>query len=306
MASSKLMPFAYFRGKVRPADSARVSIAVHSLQYGTACFTGIRGFLRDGKIRLFRVRDHFDRLMNSVKIIGFDFDMTYEEFDAMLAEMVKKNQPTSDLYVRPFVFTEEEVLTPRVDQMKFELATYMIPLGDYLDTTRGLKLMTSTYQKFSDSTVSVKAKANGMYLHSSLARTQANQHGYDEALVMDHNWNLVEGSGENIMIVYRGEVIMPPTGSSMLEGITIRTVIDFLREEGIPIRFEPIDRSMAYTCDELLLTGTAAQVLFAESLDRRPISKTMGPVATMLRKKFAEVIEMKHKKSKEWVNEYVI
>lgn len=304
--TSILMPYAYFRRKVRPAEEARISIAAHSLQYGTACFTGIRGHLRNSKIRLFRPKDHFERIMNAVKILGFDFSMDYSTFDKMLAEMIAKNKPTTDLYVRPFVLTEEELLTPRTDKMKFDLAVYMIPLGDYLDTSRGLKLMVSSWRKFADTTVSTKAKACGMYLHSSLARTQANQHGYDEALVMDDQGNLVEGSGENMFIVYRGEVIMPPTGASALEGITLRTVIEFLREEGIPIRFEPIDRSMAYTCDELLLTGTAAQVLFADSLDGRAIGKTMGPICTLLRKKFSEAIEMKHKKSKEWIKEYKI
>lgn len=302
--TQQLMPYAYFQKKIRPSKEAVIPLSAHSLQYGTACFSGIRGYLRDGKIRLFRSQDHFERVMNAVKILGMDFKMTYEEFDKIITQMIRKNQPKSDLYVRMIVFCQDPILSPRFDGLKFDMGIYMAPLGDYLDTSRGLKLMISHWMKFPDASAPTKTKANGMYVQASLARSEAATNGYDEALVMDYNWNIVEASAENILIVYRGRVIMPPLGSAMLEGVTLRTVIDLLKEENMPIHFEPIDRSMVYTCDELLLTGTAAQVLFAESVDKRLIRKTMGPVATMLRKKFADLVAMKHPRSKEWVREY--
>ena len=129
--------------------------------------------------------------------------------------------------------------------------------------------MVSSWRKISDAIASTKAKAGGCYVNSALAKTEARRCGYDEALMMDEQGNIVEASVANLFIVYRGEVVMPEVGSSMLEGITRRSVIEFLEEEGMPIRSERIDRSMVYTCDELILTGTAAQVMHAHSVDGR-------------------------------------
>lgn len=303
-----MMPFAYFEGEIVPSDQAKISIASHSIQYGTTCFGGMRGYLRNGKGRLFRIEDHFQRLVNAAKIFGMNFKMSFEDFGKAVAELIKVNSPKTDFYIRPFIYSDDEELTPKFVGINFKIALYMIPLGDYLDTSRGLRLMVSSWKKFSDASISTKAKAGGAYLHSSLARSEAIRCGYDEALVMDDSWNIVEGSAENFFIVYRGEVIMPQVGSSMLDGITMRTVVDLLKDEGVPIRFEKIDRSMVYTCDELLLTGTGAQILFAASVDDRVMGAdgTMGPICKMLRQKYADLIEMKNERSKLWVKEFQI
>ncbi len=301
----KMMPFAFFEGEICESDSAKISIASHSVQYGTSCFSGIRGYFVDGETRIFRIYDHFERLKSATKIFGMKIDLDFESFKEALLGLIKANKPDGGFYFRPFIYTDDEELTPKFDGLNFKLAIYMIKLGDYLDTTRGLKLMVSSWKKFSDASISTKAKAGGSYLHSSMARSEATRCGYDEALVMDDNWNIVEGSAENIAIVYRGEVILPEVGSSMLEGITMRTVVDLLRDEGVPIRFEKIDRSMIYTCDELLLTGTGAQIVFAESVDDRVVSEgNMGAICTMLRNKFQDLIAMKHPRSEQWVTIY--
>ncbi|MFC1616276.1 branched-chain amino acid transaminase [Patescibacteria group bacterium] len=300
-----MMPNAYFRGEIVPSEKAKISIASHSLQYGTTCFGGLRGYYNDGDVTLFRMEDHYERLMNAVKIFGIDYQMSFGEFQEIIFELIKSNNPESDFYMRPFIYSDDEELTPKFE-INFDFALYMISLGDYLDTSKGLRVLISSWKKFSDASISTKAKAGGTYLNSALARSDANRLGYDEALVMDHNWNIVEGSAENLLVVYRGEVITPPTGSSMLEGVTMRTVIDFLKDAKIPLRFEKIDRSMIYTCDELLLTGTAAQVLYAESVDDRMIGKEnkgeMGPVCKLLRKNFDKLLSGKHPRSKEWLS----
>ena len=133
--------------------------------------------------------------------------------------------------------------------------------------------MFSTWRKFSDDMLPTKAKAGGCYINSALAQTEATRCGYDDALMMDQNGFLVESSGSNVFIVYHGDIIMPQTGSAMLGGITRRTVIELLHDAGYNVRFEQIDRSMAYTADEVILTGTAAQILFVESIDGRVIGK---------------------------------
>ncbi len=191
-----MLGYAYFEGKVVSSSEAHVSIAAHSLQYGTTCFGGMRGYLRNGKARLFRLEDHHQRLMNAAKIFGMDFNVSFEEFKDACAKLISSNKPKSDFYLRPFIYSNDEELTPKFCGLQYDFAMYMIALGDYLDTNRGLKLMVSSWKKFSDASISTKAKAGGSYLNSSLARTEAMRNGYDEALVMDDNWNIVEGSAE--------------------------------------------------------------------------------------------------------------
>lgn len=300
---STLMPFAYFRKNVVPSQEASISIASHSLQYGTTCFGGIRGYFHEGNVRIFRLQDHYLRLAQAIKILGMQADLTWEHFQQVIFNLIAANQPEGDFYIRPFIFSESQTLTPRFDGLQFDLAIYAFPLNHYFDPDRGLRLMVSSWRKISDASMSTKAKAGGCYVNSALATTEAKRCGYDEALMMDEQGSIVEASVANLFVVYRGEVIMPETGSAMLEGITRRTVIEFLQEEGIPVHSQRIDRSMIYTCDELILTGTAAQVMFAESVDGRSIG-TEGPICKTLRQKFRDVIQNQHPKSPVWMTEW--
>jgi branched-chain amino acid aminotransferase len=304
-SQSSLMPFAYFRKGIMASNEASISIASHSLQYGTTCFGGIRGYFREGKVRIFRLHDHFSRLKHAAKILGMHVQLSWEEFQRIMSDLIQANAPQSDFYVRPFLFTEEQALTPRFDGLAFDLAIYITPLNHYFDPDRGLKLMVSSWRKISDASMSTKAKAGGCYVNSALATSEAKRCGYDEALMMDEQGNIVEASVANLFVVHRGEVFMPEVGSSMLEGITRRTIIEFLKEEGMAIRSERIDRSMIYTCDELILTGTAAQVMYAHSVDGRVIGQgdMPGPICQELRQKFCDVIAAKHPKASDWITE---
>lgn len=295
----------YFEGQIVPQAEAKITIGAHTIQYGTGIFSGIRGyFVSEGVIRLFRPQDHFQRMMDAAKIFDMDFRMSFEDFRDALEDLVRTNRPQTGIYFRPLIYSDDEILTPCFDKLNYKMAIYVIELGDYLDTTRGLKLMISGFKKFADGAISTKAKATGAYLHASAARTEANRLGFDEALVMDDNGNLVEASAANMMIVRRGEVFMPPIGAAMLEGITMRTVCEILADSGVKVRFEPIDRSMVYTADEILLTGTGAQVVFAESIDGRKIGDgSPGPICTLLRQAYEDLIAIKHKLSQDWILE---
>ena len=303
--NSPIMDFCFFKDAIVPRENACISIAGHSLQYGSTCFAGIRGYIREGKVRIFRLRDHHERLMNASKILGFGFNISYEDFEQIIASLIVANCPESDFYIRPFLFSENEVIGVCYDKLQFDLGIYMIPLTTYYQTDKGLKLMVSSWQKISDASMPTKAKAGGCYVNSSLATTEARRCGYDEALMMDHNQNIVEASVANLFVVYRGEVFTPPLGSDVLEGITWRTVIELLKEHGYTVRHEPISRSMVYTCDELFLTGTAAQVIFAESVDGRIIGDGKeGSIANAVKGWFKDLIEMRHPKSEEYMKEF--
>ena len=301
-----IMPFAFKGNQIVPKTQATVSLASHSLQYGSTCFAGIRGYVQEGKIRIFRLKDHHERLMDASKILGFGFHIPYEEFEQIMTRLIEANQPQSDFYMRPFLYSEDEVIGVCYTGLTFHLGIYMVPLKSYYQRDRGLRLTISSWQKISDAAISTKAKVGGSYVNSSMATTDARAAGYDEALLMDHNQNIVEASVANLFIVHRGEVFTPPVGSDVLEGISMRTAIEFLEDHGYKIRYEPISRSMIYTCDELFLTGTAAGIIFAESVDGRIIGNGKeGPVTQFIRQEFQSLIEMQHPKSKCWVSEFV-
>lgn len=300
-----MLPFAYFRKEIVPFKDAKITIASHSLHYGTSCFGGIRGYLVNGKIKIFRLRDHYERLKNAVKILGMDFQISWEDFQDIIKKMAIANAPKSDFYIRPIIFSEDQALKPRFDGVNYGLAIYMFHLGPYYDLSKGLRIMISSWRKVSDSSITTKAKTSGFYVNSALASSEARNCGYDEALMMDEQGCIVEASVANLFIVYRDEIYMPDLGSAMLEGITRRTVIDFLKEEGVKINTERIDRSMVYTSQELILTGTAIQIMFGVSVDNRVISPDLmpGPVCVMLRKKLTDVIQGNHPNSERWMTE---
>ena len=303
------LPYVYFEGKVVPGERARVSIACHSLQYGISCFGGLRGYVRDGVIKVFRLEDHYERLMNAAKILSFDFFIPFEEFKGIIKTLIHKNKPKKDFYIRPFIFCPQERLAPRRPGLTFDLAIYFVEMHQYFDPAKGLRLQFSSWRKYSDNQISTKAKAGGAYLNSYLASSAALHDGYDDALMLDAEGFLVEASVANVLMVYRNQCFMPSLGSALLEGITMRTAIDLLQDGGYPIRFERIDRSMVYTCDELMLLGTAAQITFAASVDGRNIGfagresspATPGPICLYLRERFASVLEGRHKRSKDWI-----
>lgn len=301
---SPLLPFCYFNQKIVPKNEAKLSITSQSIQYGATCFAGLRGYHQDSKIRIFRLQDHFSRLMKGAQIIGMKVKMELHEFEAILKELVEKNKPKGDIYIRPFLYTDDDYVGPRFDRSPFHVAIYMINLSHYMDPDVGLRLMISSWRKYSDSSISVKAKAGGVYLNSALATTEARNNGYDEALLLDHEDYLCEASIANVLISYQNELYAPQVGGGALDGWTMRTVLQILEDEGIEVKRELIDRSMIYSADEVILTGTAAQILFAGSVDGRPIKDgQQGPHCQLLRKRFKEIITGKHPRSKKWLTE---
>lgn len=297
------MPFVYFENQIVPESEARISIASNSLQYGTTCFAGIRGYVRDGEVRVLRLRDHHERLMDASKIMGMEYSIPFDEFETVIQELTHANQPMTDFYIRPFLYSSDEQLAPKKKGLTFQMAVYFVPLANYFDLSKGMRMMISSWRKFSDASLPTKAKAGGCYVNSFLATNEAIQAGYDEALMSDDAGHIVEASVANILLVHRGRVITPPLGASLLEGITMRSAVALLQDEGIQVHFEKIDRSMLYTAEELILTGTAAQYAYASSVDERQIRTATAPgsICTLLRSRIDDVINKKHSKSKEWI-----
>ncbi|MGL4973218.1 MAG: aminotransferase class IV [Culicoidibacterales bacterium] len=299
---AQMLPYAYFAEEIMPLHEAGVSIASNSLQYGSLVFAGIRGFVYEDGIRIFRLRDHWERLMNAAKIMAFDFYLEFDEFAAIMEELVRKNNPQGKFYIRPFIFCDDCRIGPKLDGLTFQLAIYLQSMDNYLSNDGGLRLMTSSFRKYSDNAISTKAKAGGAYLNSMMATHQAHLGGFDEALLFDESGLLTEASVANVIIRYRDRIMTPTLGTGALEGISMRTVRELLAHRGIIVEEAPIDRSTTYVADELLLTGTAVQIAYAESVDGRKMKCATGngELYQLITEDWQSLNELRHPFAEKW------
>jgi branched-chain amino acid aminotransferase len=294
VADIDLLPYAYFEGEIVPSSEARVSIATHALQYGTGAFGGIRGYLdvSEESINIFRLPDHTRRLMNSGRILRAELDLDADGVGGVIQELVSRNNPKSNIYIRPLIYKASIALTPRLNGMRDSLAIYMISFGDYFQMDTPLKVMVSSWVRINDNTIPSRGKITGGYINSSLAKDQAEEAGYDDALMLNTNGKVAEGSGANLFIVRNGTLVTSPITSDILEGITRRSVLMFARDAGIPVEEREIDRSELYVADEMFFCGTGAQVAVIGNVDGRPVGAgERGPITERIQKIFFDCVK---------------
>jgi branched-chain amino acid aminotransferase len=297
-------PYAYFKKQIVPLADAKISVMTHAFNYGTAVFEGIRGNwnAEDEQIYLFRLKEHFDRLRKSCRIMRIDFPYDNEDLIATTTKIVEMSGYREDVYVRPLAYKSSEVLGVRLHDLEDDLLIFIAPFGPYLDIEKGARCCTSSWRRVEDTGIPARAKITGIYANSALAKTEANLNGFDEAIMLDERGHVSEGSGENIFVVQNGRLITPPPSSNILVGITRETVIALARQEmGIETTERDIDRTELYTADECFMTGTAAHVTPVVELDHRPIGDgKMGPVSSQLMKLYFQVITGRNPKYMHW------
>jgi branched-chain amino acid aminotransferase len=282
MAFSQTHDYAYFEGDFVPFSQANVSVGTHALHYGTGAFAGVRGYLdQDGEtINIFRLRDHATRLLRSAKLLRMELPHDVDSVMATLVELTRRNAPTSDVYYRPLVYKSSVQLTPRLRGIDDELAIYMMPMGDYLDTQRGQKVIVSSWTRITDNIIPARGKITGGYINSALAKDEAEEAGADEAIMLDLQGHVAEGTGCNLFIVRDGVLITPPVTGDVLEGITRRSILQVAADLGIPTEQRSIDRSELYIADEAFFCGTGVQVAWIETIDGRTIGSGTDPQVT--------------------------
>jgi branched-chain amino acid aminotransferase len=295
---------AFFRGKIVPYSEAKVGVATHALNYGTAVFGGLRGYWNQEQKRLFVFRplDHFRRFLHSCRILCMEFDATPESLTALTLELLRADAYQQDIYIRPLAYKADEVVGVRLHDLTDELTIFAMPFGQYIKNDTSASVTVSSWRRIDDNIIPARGKISGAYVNSALAKTDAARGGYDEALVLTQDGHLAEGSAMNIFLVRDGLLITPPVTENVLEGITRRTVMELAKNElGLSVLERPIDRSEIYICDELILTGTAAQVTAVTLVDHRPVGNgVMGPVATQLRELYARVVRADHPNYNHW------
>ncbi len=295
-------PYAYFRGEIVPIEQAKISVMTHALHYGTAVFEGIRGNwnAEDGCHYLFRMREHYERLAKSSKVMMLNMRDSVDRLCDVTVEIVERSGFSEDVYVRPLVYTSSEQLGVRLHNLEHDTLIFVTPFPAYLPESA--RCHTSTWRRVDDTGIPPRAKVTGIYANSALAKTEANLNGFDEAIMLNHDGHVSEGSGENIFMIRDGKLITPEASDNILEGITAATVAQVAREElGIEVVDRTIDRTELYVCDELFMTGTAAHLTPIVEVDHRPVGDgTPGPITSKLSTLFYDIIRGRNAKYRHW------
>ena len=289
-----LESIAYHEGSFKKLSDCNVNIATHALQYGTMVFGGMRGYQNaaGNNINIFRMDDHFARLERSAKIMQMKMPISKDDFRRITIEMVIKNNYKSNVYFRPFVYKNPLQLSPRLHDVSDDFAMYSLLLDDYLDMSRGLRVGISSWRRIDDNIIPTRAKVGGGYANSALAKSEAVQNGYDEAIFLDTRGFISEGSAENIFMVRDGVLYTPSVASSVLEGITRKTMIQMAHDNNIDVVERDIARSELYIADELFFSGTGAQVAWISEVDRRTIAEgKIGPISQRLQELYLKTVK---------------
>jgi branched-chain amino acid aminotransferase len=279
----------WMNGKWVPWDDAKIHVLSHVAHYASSVFEGIRCYRTKSGPSIFRLDDHMDRLMASAKIYRMELPFTREQIRTAVLEVVAVND-LGDCYIRPLVYRGYENLGVNPFGSPVEVAVAAFPWGKYLGDealTKGVAVKVSSWWRISPNTLPALAKASANYMNSQLMKMEALVDGYTEALALDVNGFVSEGSGQNVYAVFKGELVTPPISSSILGGITRSSVMQIGRDLGYPVREDVIPREQLYLADELFLCGTAVEVTPITSVDRIPIGTgEPGPITKAVQSAF--------------------
>lgn len=282
---------------------AKVHVLTHTLHYGMGVFEGVRAYETDQGAAIFRLQEHTDRLFRSAHILNMKLPYTREELNEAQRAAVRENNLDS-AYIRPMAFYGSEGMGLRADNLKVHVMVAAWEWPAYMGEeakTQGIKIRTSSYTRHHVNITMCKAKANGNYINSMLALREAIDSGCEEALLLDNEGYVAEGSGENFFLVRDG-IIYTPELTSCLDGITRKTIIEMAQSQGYEVREKRITRDEVYVADEAFFTGTAAEVLPIQSLDGRIIGKgCRGPVTEKLQTMYFDTVTGKKPFNAEWI-----
>lgn len=297
--------FAFFEGEIRPIQDAKVSVMTQTLNYGTGCFGGIRGYWNEDQEQLyvFRILDHFKRFLFSGKILMAQLPYTAQDLAEITVDLLAREGWRENCYIRPLLYKADEVVGVRLHDLRDEVTIFSVPMGNYLPREEGMKLGTSSWRRVDDTAIPPRGKISGAYVNSALAKTEAHMNGFDDALVLNQDGHIAEASAANLIMVRHGKLIMPPNSANALEGITLSSIVHFAKEElGLESESREIDRTELYYADEAMLCGTGAQVAAVASLDHRTIGNgEMGPITKSIRDLYFRIVRGEEPKYMHWL-----
>ncbi|MGA7396636.1 MAG: branched-chain amino acid transaminase [Solirubrobacterales bacterium] len=295
--------FIWHSGKFVPWDEAQVHVLTHGLHYGTGVFEGVRCYDGEKGPAIFRHADHLKRLDQSARMYYLDIPFSAEEIGEATRELIRRNG-LRDCYIRPLAFRGYGEMGLYAKSAPVELIIAAWPWGAYLGEDgkkHGIRAKVSSWRRVSGAGLIPHAKASGQYLNSILAKTESANAGYEEAILLDDRGFVCEGSGENIFVVKDGKVATPPQVASILDGITRKSVMQILEDRGFPVVERDIARSELYTCDEVFMCGTAAEIVPVREIDDHPLGEP-GEVTQMVQAKFEDAIYGRAPEYLEWLD----
>lgn len=297
---NNFLPIAYFQNQFVPFSEAKISIATHALHYGTGAFGGMRGIpdpQNPSHILLFRLDRHCRRLSESAKFLNYD--LPADKLQSTIVEFVQRNQPTTSFYIRPLVYTSDLGISPRLHKIEKDFFIYGLELGDYL-SPEGVTCRISSWYRQEDRSFPLRGKITAAYITSSLAKTEAYESGFDEAILMNSQGKVCEASGMNIFIVRNGRLITPGYDQDILEGITRDSILTLAHDLGIPTVERAIDKSELLIADEVFLSGTAAKITPIRQIEHYELPK-FRPITSLLREKLTAIVENRDPNYQDWV-----
>ncbi len=288
-------------------NDATVHVLSHTLHYGSGVFEGIRAYPTDRGVAVFRLRDHIERLFTSARVFLIDVPFTVDEVVEASREVVRVNGLSDGCYIRPLVYLGygEMGLNPMPCPVNVSIAAW--PWGTYLGdegVANGVSTKISSWRRHDPNAVPTAAKGTGMYVNSSLAKMEALNAGYDEAILLAPDGHVSECTGENIFVVRSGRLITPPTSDAgALDGITQQSVEAIARDLGYEVSHEPLIRTDLYTADEAFLTGTAAEVVPIRAVDDRPVGGGKpGPITQQIQALYFATVRGEVDRYKDWLD----
>ena len=296
----QFLPYAWFQGRCVLFEEAKVSVATHALHYGTGAFGGMRAIpdpTKPGGMLLFRADRHARRLSQSAHLLMAE--LSEETVMEALKAMLLANKPTTPIYLRPFVYTSDLGIAPRLHNIETDFLIYGLELGDYLSPD-GVSCRISSWTRQEDRSLPLRGKISGAYITSSLAKSEAVASGFDEALLMNTRGKVSEASGMNLFIVRDGKLITPGVDQDILEGITRASVIELAKGMGIEVIERPVDKTELFIADEVFLTGTAAKITPIRQLESTPLSQ-QRPLMEALRSKLVAITEGRDEQYAHWI-----
>jgi branched-chain amino acid aminotransferase len=297
--------YAYFEGHIVPMSDAKISIATHALQYGTACFEGIRAYWNESQQQLYllKLREHYERMANSWNVLRMRPKESIDDLCRTTVELVRMHGYRSDVYVRPLTYKSSRTIKLALSSLDDAIAIYAFAMGNYVDINAGLSVCTSSWRRANSNSMPVRAKVTGAYINSCLAVDDATTSGFDEAIMLTHEGIVSEGSSCNLFVLRNGRLATPALSDDILEGITRNILIDLVKREfGITVEERRIDRTELYAADEIFMCGTGVQVSPVTSVDHRPIrSGKPGAFTMQLQQAYLSACRGENDKYKDWV-----
>jgi branched-chain amino acid aminotransferase len=305
MAEQGKPRFAFFNGQIVPIEQAKVSVMTHALHYGTAVFGGLRAYWNadEQELFIFRPLDHFERFLQSASMLRMRFPFTNAEMTAMLRDLLRAEGFQQNCYIRPLAYKSTEMIGVRLHDVDDAFTMFAMPFGQYVEKEEGLHVCFSAWRRVDDNAIPARGKIAGSYANSSQAKSDAILSGYDEAIVLTQDGHISEGSAANVLIVRKGQIITPSSNSDVLEGITLRSVLELARAElGIPVVERVIDRTELYVADEAFMCGTGMQIAAVTRVEHRPIGNgQMGEITRALRRVFFDVVNGRYPSYRHWL-----